>query len=199
MTSRGAEPGSFALASPPPKFIEKTGRGSTKSVPIFEPVAPRASLGAGWHGFVLDAKSRFRIAAGEKGRHVEFVKGARVGAAGRFWVNRAGAITSVECASADYPMPVPDEFNCQVHYVLDAFRNSPDFRLAPDAKFRFTRSDRTRFDVSAEGERIEPPPTLRLVDRPRGSDLRPDADPPPLDGQSPGGEEGDGLGQRFAL
>ena len=199
MTNRGDEPGSFALACSPPKLIPNAGRGSGKSIPVFEPVAPRAPLGAGWYQFVLDAKSRFRIAPRGNARHAEFVKGKPVGAAGRFQADRTGAIAVVECISTDYPMPVLDESRRAIHYVIDAFANSPDFRLAPDAQFSFNRPDRSPFRVSADGHRIEPRPELRVVDRPRESDLRPDADAPPLNDQSTGGEEGDGLGQRRAL
>jgi len=198
MTSRGDEPGSFALASPPPKFIEKMGRGSGKVVPVFEPAAARAPLASGWYTFVLDEKSRFRLVVGTGRRHVEFVRGARVGAAGRFWVDRAGAIAAVDCSSTDYPILVTDQAHRTVHYVIDAFRTSPDFSLAPIARFRFTRPDRSQFRVATDGQLL-PERDFKVVDRPRDSASRPDADPPPFDDQSPGGEEGDGLGQRRAL
>ena len=124
--------------------------------------------------------------------------GARVGAAGRFWVDRTGAIAAVDCASTDYPILVPDESHRTVHYVIGAFRGSPDFRMAPIARFRFTRPDRSQFRVAADGQLL-PEREFKIVDRPRDSAPRPDADPPPVDDQSPRGEEGDGLGQRLAF
>ena len=59
---------------------------------------------------------------------------------------------------------MPDEAHRAVHYVIDAFRTSPDFRLAPIARFRFTRPDRSKFRVAADGQLL-PERDFQVVDR----------------------------------
>ncbi len=144
----------FSLSGPPPKVYKAKRQAKRDIVKIFEIYQEQLPLESGYYTYVLDFRGRFRIERGNTRSHAGMVGGEPVGAAGNFWITRAGKVGRVACLSRDYHFYIQSERNPTVQFVIDSFRRHQALELSPYAVFTFSRGIADSFKVSAEGKVI---------------------------------------------
>ncbi len=145
----------FSLTCPPPRVTYAARRGrSGEVVPPFEPYEENLPLESGFYTFVIDADGRFRVKRGNTSSHSSMVGGEKIGAAGRFRINRAGNVAEIFCGSYDYGLGVRSSGHATVAYVIDSFVQNHALELSPLAVFQFSVKPGESFFVSIDGQPI---------------------------------------------
>jgi hypothetical protein len=147
---------SFSFIRRPPRLYS-TARGGSTEVEVFEPYDENLPLEAGYYTFVLDENGKFRIKRGNFSSHATFVKGAAIGAAGQFRINRAGNVAEIFCRSVDYWLNNFHKETPSIDYVISSFSNHHALELSPLAIFHFKSG---RFDTFQLSINKEPIPNL---------------------------------------
>src|SRR4051794_28875446 len=112
----------FSLSGPPPCTYRAKSSKKRPIVPVFEPFQEALPLESGFYTFVIDSRGRFRVERGNTSSHAGMVACADVGAAGHFWISRAGKVGLVVCTSRDYRFHIDDEHHPTVRFLIDAFK-----------------------------------------------------------------------------
>jgi len=141
----------FSLSGPPPKLYVAKRQKKRAVVPIFEPYHEALPLESGFYTYVLDSRGRLRVERGNTSSHAGMVGGEPVGAAGNFWISRAGKLGRVACVSHNYGFFIPHERHPTVQYVIDSFCRHQAFDVSPYAVFTFSRGIADSFRVSIDG------------------------------------------------
>ena len=144
----------FILSGPPPCTFKASKGRSRDIVPVFQPYQEALPLESGYYSFVLDSRGRFHVERGNTRSHSGMVRGERVGAAGHFWISRAGKVGKVVCTSSDYRFYINNPQHRTVHFVIQAFNRHQAFDVSQHAIFQFSRGLADSFSVSTDGHLI---------------------------------------------